>query len=42
MGQPQPPTPVETDNSAKNSIVNGTSKQKRSIVIDIIFYCVCD
>ena len=29
MGHLQPPTPVATDNSAANSIVNGTAKQKK-------------
>ena len=28
MGHQQPPTPVDTDNTAANSIVNGTAKQK--------------
>ena len=28
MFHPQPPTPVATDNTATNSIVNGTSKKK--------------
>ena len=39
MGRPQPPTPVATDNTAANRIVNGTSK-KKSIAIDIRFYWV--
>ena len=28
MGHSQPPTPVEMDNTAANSIVNGTSKKE--------------
>ena len=28
MGHQQPPTPVETENTAANSIVNGTAKKK--------------
>ena len=28
MGHQQPPTPMETDNTAANSTVNGTAKQK--------------
>ena len=28
MGHQQPPTPVETDNTTANRIVNGTAKQK--------------
>ena len=37
MGRPQPPTPVATDNTAENSIVNeGAKTISRSI--DMIFY----
>ena len=39
MVNPQPPTPVETDNTAENSIVSGMAK-KISRVIDMIFYWV--
>ena len=42
MGHQQPPTPVATYNTAANSIVNGTAKQKRSRAIDMIFYWVRD
>ena len=42
MGHLQPPTPVAMDNTAANSIVNGTAKQKRSRAIDMIFYWVRD
>ena len=38
MGHKQPPTPVETYNTAANRIVNRTAKQKRYPAIDIIFY----
>ena len=37
MGHKQPPTPVETYNTAANRIVNRTAKQKRYPAIDIIF-----
>ena len=30
MGHPQPPTPLQTDNSTANGIINGTVKQQRS------------
>ena len=40
MGQLQPPTLVATNNTAANSIVNGTEKQKRSRAIDMRFYWV--
>ena len=42
MGYPQPPTPVAMDNTAENSIVNGTAKQKTSRVIDLRYYWVRD
>ena len=42
MGHSQPPTLVTTDNTAANSIVNETAKQKRSRAIDMRFYWVRD
>ena len=42
MGHLQPPTPVATDNTAVNNIINVTAKQKRSKAIDIRFYWVRD
>ena len=42
MGHLQPPTPAAKDNTAANSIVNGTEKQKISQAIDMIFYWVID
>jgi hypothetical protein len=42
MKHPQPPTPVATDNSAAESVLNGTAKQKRSRAIDMRFYWVRD
>ena len=42
MGYPQPPIPFATDNTATNSVINGTEKQKRSRSIDMIFYWVRD
>ena len=29
MGHPQPPTPMDMQNKAAKSIINGTSKQKK-------------
>ena len=40
MGQLQPPTLVATNNTAANSIFNGTEKQKRYRAIDMRFYWV--
>ena len=42
MGYPQPPTPVQTDNSTASGIVNDTVKQQRSKAIDMRFYWVRD
>ena len=38
MVHPQPPATVETGNTAENSTVNGTEKQKISRSIDMRFY----
>ena len=40
MGHLQPLTPVAKDNTAANSIVNGTEKQKISQANDMRFYWV--
>ena len=42
MGHPQPATPLKTDNSTANGIVNNTMKQKRSKAIDVRFYWLRD
>ena len=42
MGHPQPTTPVSTETTASNSIVDGPDKQKISRAIDMIFYSVCN
>ena len=42
LGHPQPPTPLRTDNSTANGILNGTVKQKRSKAIDMRFYWLKD
>jgi len=38
LGHPQPPTPIQTDNSTAAGFVNNTIKQKRSKAIDMHFY----
>ena len=35
---PGPPTPVASEIIAENNIINGTTKQKISRAIDMIFY----
>jgi hypothetical protein len=42
MGYPQPPTPVQTDNSTACGIANDNIKQQRSQAIDMRFYWVRD
>ena len=42
MGYSQPATPIRTDNSAANGIINNTMKQKRSKAIDVRFYWIRD
>ena len=42
MGHPQPPTPVQVDNSTAAGIANNTIKQRRSKAIDMRFYWVQD
>ena len=38
MGHPQPPTPLQTDDSTASSIANDTCKQQRSRAIDMQFH----
>jgi hypothetical protein len=40
MGWPQPPTPIQTDNSTACGIANGTLRQRKSKAMDMRFYCV--
>ena len=42
MGHPQPPTPMQVDNSTAVSFVNDTIKHKRSKAIDMRFHWVKD
>ena len=42
LGHPQPPTPLQTDNSTAAGIANDSIKQKRSKAIDMRFYWVRD
>ena len=42
LGHPQPPTPLCTDNSTANGIMNSTIKQNRSKAIDMRFYWLRD
>ena len=42
LGHPQPATPLETDNSTANGIMNKTVKQNRSKEIDMRFYWLQD
>ena len=40
MGHPQPPTPMQLDNTFAIVLANGTVKQKRSRAIDMRFYWI--
>jgi len=42
MGHPQPPTPIQTDNSTANGFLNETMKQKRSKAMDMRFWWLID
>jgi hypothetical protein len=42
LGHPQPPTPLQVDNSCAAGIVNDTVKQRRSKAIDMRFYWLKD
>ena len=42
MGHKQPPTPMKTDNSTANGIINNTMKQRRSKALDMRFYWIRD
>jgi hypothetical protein len=35
LGHPQPPTPMETDNTTATGYINGTIKQKRTKAMDV-------
>jgi hypothetical protein len=38
LGHPQPPTPLETDNTTATGYSNGTIKQKCTKAMDMHFY----
>jgi hypothetical protein len=42
MGHPQPPTPIQVDNSTAAGIANQTVKQRRSKSNDMKFYWIQD
>jgi hypothetical protein len=42
LGHPQPPTPIQTDNSTAEGILNKSIKQKRSQAIDMQYYWLQD
>jgi hypothetical protein len=42
MGYPEPPTPIQTDNSTASGIVDDTIKQQHSKAINMQFYWVCN
>jgi hypothetical protein len=42
LGYPQPPTPMETDNTTATGYINGTIKQKRTKAMDMRFHWIKD
>ena len=42
LDHPQPPTPLKTDNSTADGIMNKTIKQRQSKAMDKIFYWLQD
>jgi hypothetical protein len=42
LGHPQPPTPMETDNTTATGYSNGTIKQKLTKAMDMRFYWIKD
>jgi hypothetical protein len=40
LGHPQPPTPMETDNTTATGYSNGTIKRKRTKAMDMHFYWI--
>ena len=42
LGFTQPPTPIKTDNSAAEGIINATVRQKRFKAMDMQFYWMKD
>ena len=42
LGHPQPPTPIQTDNSVAESFAAATIKQRRSKTIDMRYYWIQD
>ena len=42
MGHPQPPTPIQTDNSTAEGVVNNKIQSKRTKAMDMRFYWLRD
>jgi hypothetical protein len=42
LGHPQPPTPLQTNNTTAHGIMNGTCRQQCSCAIDMRFYWLCN
>eukprot|EP00957_Ditylum_brightwellii_P044917 3406622-Ditylum_brightwellii.AAC.1 len=42
MGHPQPPTPIQVDNTVAHGIINSNIRQRKSKAIDMRFYWVQD
>ena len=42
MGHPQPPTPIQTDNTTLTGFVKKSLHQKATKSVDMTFYCMLD
>ena len=42
MGHPQPPTPIQTDNTTLRGIITNTVKQRKTRAMDMRFYWLRD
>ena len=42
MGHPQPPTPIQTDNSTANGVINNKIQQKQTKAMDMWFHWIRD
>ncbi len=42
MGHPQPRTPIQTDNTTAEGVINKKIQPKRTKAMDMHFHCLCD
>jgi hypothetical protein len=42
MGHPQPPTPIQMDNTTAEGVINNKIQPKQTKVMDVCFHWLCD